>query len=279
MVFKYIHIYRLINNNYSLIQNIDKGKGYYINKLSNNRFIIVCYREAQIYSLNKNKLYSIYLNIDNLIDIENIYEINEKELIITTIENEHWTWGVGEVNKLLIQKIEIDQNSIDNNKIKKHKFIVFFKLPDEYLIKNIFKLDDDSPYYFSNYVILKNKYYLIIIDSYLFIYNILTDTFIKEYGNENEWYGKNIIEWNCKDNDEFLVINDKSITLFKLDEIESKNNLSIELKIIANITIDYCNTKFKKIGQQNKFCTLGNSETNFFSYLERYKDKNFILIY
>ena len=128
MVFKYIHIYRSINNNYSLIQNIDKGKGYYINKLSNNRFIIVCYREAQIYSLNKNKLYSIYLNIDNLIDIENIYEINEKELIITTIENEHWTCGVGEVNKLLIQKIEIDQNAIDNNKIKKtlNKFIVFF---------------------------------------------------------------------------------------------------------------------------------------------------------
>ena len=188
--------------------------------------------------------------------------------------------GVGEVNKLLIQKIEIDQNAIDNNKIKKtlNKFIVFFKLPDKYLIKNIFKLDDDSPHYFSNYVILKNKYYLIIIDSYLFIYNILTDTFIKEYGNENEWYGKNIIEWNCKDNDEFLVINDKSITLFKLDEIESKNNLSIELKIIANITIDYCNTKFKKIGHQNKFCTLGNSETNFF-YLGGNKDKDFILIY
>ena len=95
MVFKYIHIYRSINNNYSLIQNIDKGKGYYINKLSNNRFIIVCYREAQIYSLNKNKLYSIYLNIDNLIDIENIYEINEKELIITTIENEHWIAELG----------------------------------------------------------------------------------------------------------------------------------------------------------------------------------------
>ena len=67
--------------------------------------------------------------------------------------------------------------------------------------------------------------------------------------------------------------------MFKLDEIESKNNLSIELKIIANITIDYCNTKFKKIWQQNKFYTLGNSETNFFSYLERNKDKNFILIY
>ena len=66
--------------------------------------------------------------------------------------------------------------------------------------------------------------------------------------------------------------------MFKLDEIESKNNLSIELKIIANITIDYCNTKFKKIGQQNKFYTLGNSETNFF-YLGGNKDKDFILIY
>ena len=248
--------------------------------MSNNRFTIVCHNKAHFYSLNKNKLYSIYLKIDSLTDIENIYEINEKELIITRIKNFFYYRGVGKVDELLIQKIEIDRNAIDNNKKKEtlNEFIVLDELPDKYLIKNIFKLDDLRPHYFSNYVILKNKYYLMIIDSYLFIYNILTDTFIKEYGNENEWYGKNIIEWNCKDNDEFLVINDKSITLFKLDEIESKNNLSIELKIIANITIDYCNTKFKKIGQQNKFYTLGNSETNFF-YLGGNKDKDFILIY
>jgi hypothetical protein len=98
----------------------------------------------------------------------------------------------------------------------------------------------------------------------------VTDNFIEKYENKNR---SNIIEWNCKDNNEIILINDKCITLFKLDEIELKNNLSVKLKTIALIKINYSNTMFKKIGQQNKFYT----EEKFYFWKE--KDKNFILIY
>ena len=114
-----------------------------------------------------------------------------------------------------------------------------------------------------------------IIDSYLFIYNLLTNTFIEEYGNKNGFKGNNIIEWNCKDNNEFLLIKENSITLFKLNEIDLNNNSSIELNIIAYIKINCSYTNFKKIGNQNKFYT-SNIEKRF---TEDNKNNDFILIY
>lgn len=171
-----------------------------------------------------------------------------------------WTCGVGEVDNLYIQKLTI-------SKPFKKSFL-----------KNIIKIDDFKGHYFSDYVILNNKYYLMIIDSYFFIYNLLTNTFTKECGNKSEIEGNNIIEWNCKDNNEFLLIKDHSITLFKLNEIDLNNNSSIELNIIACIKINCSYINFKKIGNQNKFYTI-NIEKKFFSFNEDDKDNRFILIY
>lgn len=257
-----ILIYRLINNNYTFIQNIEikENYSYQIQKLSNNQFIVIFRFKIEIYSLKENKLYSFDLDCRNLSSIKNIYEINEREIIITRKEREMWTCGVGEVDNLYIQKLTISKSF------------------DKSFLKDIFKIDDFKGHYFSDYVILKNKYYLMIIDSYFFIYNFLTNTFIKECGNKSEIGGNNIIEWNCKDNNEFLLIKDHSITLFKLNEIDLNNNSSIELNIIACIKINCPYTNFKKIGNQNKFYTI-NIEKKFFSFNEDDKDNRFILIY
>lgn len=104
-------IYRLINNNYTFIQNIEIKENYsnQIQKLSNNRFIVIFSFSIEIYSLKKNKLYSFDLDCGDLSSIKNIHEINEKEIIITRKEKEMWTCGVGEVDNLYIQKLTISK--------------------------------------------------------------------------------------------------------------------------------------------------------------------------
>ena len=101
-------VYRLINNNYNLIQTINEltGKDHYgfiqvayvtsdpdypfylqyIKKLENNRFMSVSNYEIKLYSLNKNNCYEIILFYDDDSKYKDIYEIDgENYLIIDSI--------------------------------------------------------------------------------------------------------------------------------------------------------------------------------------------------
>ena len=113
---------------------------------------------------------------------------------------------------------------------------------------------------FSDYVVLQNKYFVIMIDSKILIYNLLNGLLVKKYlildCTEKLMLackGNNIIKWNCENDNEFLLVEKGDITLFELIEIsKEEEKISVDLKIkgyIYNPDIQ----NLVKINNENKF--------------------------
>lgn len=120
----------------------------------------------------------------------------------------------------------------------------------------------------SDYVVLKNKYFLIMIDNNILIFDILKGIKLKEYtilmeGDKN-LYINNIIKiqkWNSINDNEFIMIEYGNIFLFELNENSQKE---INLKIISY-------SYFPDIDDLTK---MNEEENRFYSY-----KKYHILIY
>lgn len=91
---------------------------------------------------------------------------------------------------------------------------------------------EDGYYYFnySDYVVLKNKYFIIMINYHILIINLLTGKELIRYSikNLNEDKNRTIGKWSCDNDNEFYITMKDYITLFKLDDFKE-----INLKIIA----------------------------------------------
>jgi hypothetical protein len=141
-------VYRLINNNYNLIQTINEltRKNHYgfqvvayvttdpdypfnleyIKKLENNRFMSVSNYEIKLYSLNKNNCYEIILFYDDGSTYKDIYEIDgENYLIIDkNIRSVHRVYNCNKPEEhytkttIVIKKL----NLIKLKKMKKKKY-------------------------------------------------------------------------------------------------------------------------------------------------------------
>ena len=118
-----------------------------------------------------------------------------------------------------------------------------------------YKLDIYN-YKISDFIFLKNKYFVISVDNRLFIFNLLNFELLKIYIIETPFYTGNyeIKKWNNENHNEFLLIIEGNITLFELNENNINEQITIVLNIVAFINFPY---KYpfllNKFDEENRF--------------------------
>ena len=254
-----------------------------IKKLPKNKFMTISNYGFKIYSLNENNQYSLILVDAHDKGITQIYEINENNFFFC-IDNyihaamrnpyNHNYLELEKVKLVIIKTNEINRKlnaikkginddnfredkkrKLDENEIKKIfeslKFTHFKRKIFGYGEKKIFKK-------FSDLVILKNKYFIIMVDFNILIFDILKGKKLKEYGvleeEENILYKFEDIKIKIKksnniNDNEFIMIGKEKIFLFKLNENSLKD---IELNIIAYSYFPEIN-ELIKINEENRF--------------------------
>ena len=88
---------------------------------------------------------------------------------------------------------------------------------------------------FNGYVIIKNKFFIIMIDNYIDIFDLFNGNNLKTYeilidGEDNLYKAEmKIKKWNNNEDNEFFLFENGNIVLFELKEEQTKE---IKLKII-----------------------------------------------
>ena len=283
-------VYRLINNNYNLIQTINelKGKDHdpnciimayvttvddpfylkYIKKLENNRFMSVSNYEIKLYSLNKNNCYEIILFYDDNSNYKDIYEIDsENYLIIDSIKRtyhkvyncdkpeEYYTEKKIVIKKIKLNKIKKDEKEKILEEFKENvtfkNLISSLKLISSVVCRTIFEKEE-----LSNFIILKNKYLLIqsVYDFYIInLSNLkqLAKYSILVYGEKKIHSLENMSIQKWKCmNDNEFILNIKGN--ITLFRLEKENEKIINLNIIAFSYFPKLGTLYR-INEENKF--------------------------
>jgi len=233
-----LHIYRLKNedNKYYFYQEIKINEKKTIKKLSGNRFLSISYKEVEIYSLNNNNQYSC-IKIFPISNVFQCYEINENQFIFLTNNT----------------KINYNKNNTNENK-EKFSFKIF------YCNKLLYEYDIKSNENFSDFIVLKNKYVIFMIENNLLVIDILKNNLIKKYtilylNNDNkltELKNNKIIKWNNINDNEFVLIINGNITLFKLND---KSGINLEI-IAYSYFKDISNNIIKFDEKNNRFCDI-----------------------
>jgi len=274
-----IHIYRLKDNKYNLIQKIKEDvTGYspqyagcinipkdyqvkYLKEISGNRFIYISSYGFKIYCLNNKNEYSFVLLEEHLENIKIIQEINENKFIFCT--EVVYQFGaeffievieLNEITKLDIHnkiwKIEQEKsfgNNFDKeNSLKKDKELLeSLKLTCK--IKEIIKYNRREYYCFSNFIIIKKKYFTIMINNHILIFDLKEVNLLKRYEIININRHIQIEKWNNEEDNEFFMIINGNLILFELNE---DNNENIDLKVISQL---YCPNfdNIKKLNEKN----------------------------
>lgn len=276
-----IHIYRLKDNKYNLIQKIKEDvTGYspqyagcinipkdyqvkYLKEISGNRFIYISSYGFKIYCLNNKNEYSFVLLEEHLENIKIIQEINENKFIFCTevvyqcgTEFFIEVIELNEITKLDIHnkiwKIEQEKsfgNNFDKeNSLKKDKELLeSLKLTCK--IKEIIKYNRREYYCFSNFIIIKKKYFTIMINNHILIFDLKEVNLLKRYEIINININRHIqIEkWHNEEDNEFFMLIKGNLILFELNK---DNNENIDLKVISQL---YCPNfdNIKKLNEKN----------------------------
>ena len=286
-----VYIYRLNDKNYFLFQTIKEDKKGYklkftytgisayskeykvemIKGISGNRFITISNYGFKIYSLNDNNKYSLILFEDHLEGIKYIYEIDYNNLIFCTENHVPEYMDERSYNLLLIEKIklisitkeQIDErlkqkniginNEAEYNRLKKNIESLQFSYNTKvlYKVKVLYNLYCGLENTLSEYIILKNKYLIIIVDSDIFIFDIIKEIRYKvlKEGIKNLYIDKYIKKYN---DNEFIIIKNKKISLFQFNEIIQNEKTEIELKIIAYSTFPNNMKNLININEENR---------------------------
>ena len=289
----YLFIYRLKNENYILLQKIKEDKiGYKtqesysgcfaykksfqlneIKKLKDNKIMTISNYGIRIYALNENKEYSLILMDVHSRGLQQIYEIDENNLIFCTLIHIGASLGGPDHDYLMIEKVKLKNITKGDkaNKIKKldkdeesKKVISSLKLIS--YCKEILNYSTyGGSHYLSNFIILKQKYFIIMIDYNLLVFDLSTGEQMVRYkivekGEKNLYYDRiiEICKWNNINDNEFFINIKGNITLFELDD-----NRGINLKIIAYSYFPNLKNLIK-MEDQNRFYS---------------KEKNHIIIY
>ena len=288
----------------------------FIKEISGNRFICASNYGFKIYSLNDKNLYSIILLNKHYENIEMIHEISENKFIFFTKLYCGDSLDGLERNILLIDLITLkgitkdvinrklqelteydvynydedgdyfrfnkkrDEKATDMKEIK--KLIESLKLTSK--CKKIFEYNTYGEFHnFHGYVILKNKFFIIMIDNYIKIFDLFNGNNLKTYeiiidGEDNLYKAKmEIKKWNNNEDNEFFLFENGNIVLFELKEERTKE---IKLKIInqsffPGITnIEKLSKKNNKFYIKSKLDDIG--KINFFGneQMNNIKNKN-----
>lgn len=246
----------------------------FIKKLSENRFMSVSSYGFEIYSKDENKGYSPILTyicdeVNQRKALLNVYAVNEKEFIL--INRRKYKAFIKEENfityydELVIEKLELKINDTDKNELNKNIVInedigIFSKIG--MLVKEFFQPKNyekkelinyiNFDYFLSDFLILLNKYFCIMVDDNLLILNIENPEIkMKRYYIQSG----NIVKWNSGNDNKFLLIDLGNVVLFELNEYNNNSNkICVDLKITGYINIPYL-TKLKliKINEKNRY--------------------------
>ena len=259
---------RLKNKKASIIQSIrsdfHKYKIISISPLSEKRFLVYLDNGINIFCLHQkyNIYYSeIFISKYDNPDIKRIYEANNIIIICSSI---------GKVGNDYIRpptyKIRTSIQNLDSN-----KKILFLKC--EMIICNEEKSGQKENSYkisyninFSNGIILKNKYFIFMLDNNLLVLSLLTFEIIKNYSLVFYYDDDFLIytdfqieKWDEINDNEFILNVNGNITLFELIE----DNLEIGLKILAYYyfpNIDY----IQKVDDNNNYCRIFDKKIEFY---------------
>ena len=265
-------IYRLKGNKYCLLQTIVEGMtGYrlqnsysgcmsypkkyavnFIKEISGNRFICVTNYGFKIYSLNNKNEYSLSLLTTHVEGIDIIHEVNENTFIFCTIVHCGASLGgpahdilkieIIKLNKITnydcyIQnvKMEMNRNHVNSDDIENIiKEIKPLNLSLSCSCQEIYKYRTYYGY-FSDSIIIKNKYFIIMMDKNMLIFDLENGKQLIKYEitlSSSSFYRINLKKWNTIEDNQFFIHNSGNIILFELNDDE-KENVKLEIKVVS----------------------------------------------
>ena len=277
---------------------------YYIKAISKNRFFCVSNYGFKLYALNEKNEYELVL-LESYEKIDFIYEIDTYKFIFGL--NLRKVKGYGFCGNaytcyynLFLNKIELKNINKKENKslqeksndYKKNKnngknsdnlYILKMreKLKFSFISQTMFEFSHSSPLvdnvriYFSDFVTLKNKFFIIMVKKTIFIFNMENGKKIKKFEIIVDYNFKmDIKKWDCRENDEFILIVGNNVILFKLNE-ENSSKISLNILNYAyfpELCIKYNEDNIiikglKKIHtQKNRFYSYTDKSNNIFIY-------------
>ena len=311
-----ILIYRLKNDKYELIQEINESqKGYssqfvqygfcsrsiskkeyqveYIKKISGNRFICVNNYGFKIYASNEKQEYNLISLNEYLQGIKIIHEISPNKFIFGT-EKRSSNHYISYYNNILFQEVslreitkeEIDAkiNELDESDREYYGFFYFSKSNTESKCseeskkileslkfscdyKTIFQYKNGEYSYINDYEIYKNRYMILLLDSTIFILDLLNKEILKKFeiritSNDIFLNRFNIVfkKWNNANDNNYILFIHGNIYLFEIN-IDSKG---IELKILSHSYFpDFANIReVEKLNEKENRFFIPNREDN-----------------
>ena len=262
---------------------------HYIKAISGNRFFCASNYGLKIYALNEKNEYELVL-LEPYDKIDFIYEIDKNKFIFgLNLRSVHGYGFCGnsytchynlKLNKIELKNIDKTENKFiqenysdykepkDNEKNNDNLDIlkVREKLKFSFVSQEMFKFNHstrlvyDHPIYFSDFVTLKNKYFIIMLLNNILVFNMENGKIIKKFEIivGNKYLKMDIKKWDCTENDEFILIARNNIILFKLNE---ENSSKVSLNILNYVFFpelifkeDFIIKHLKKINsQKNKF--------------------------
>ena len=267
------------NSAYKIEYKIDDLKA-----ISRNRFICISNYGLKIYSLNENNEYSLVLLQEHLNDVKIIHEINNNKFIFCTKKNLNDTYRKND--KIIIEIVELKE--ITKQELKDKLIELNNYGYQSCSFNEIIKLEKrHKRFHLSNYIIIKKKYFMVLIDNSIFIIDLFNGNLIKKYeilinlifnGNDSLFIYKlmGIQKWNNPEDNEFIIFIEKNIILFELNEDE---NGVINLKILNySYFPNIDNGTFEKMSEKtNKFYSQEHPRPYF--YNKSKNNENSISIY
>ena len=236
-----------------------------------------------MYALNEKKEYELIL-VEPYEKIDFIYEIDENNFIFGL--NLRSVKGYGDcgnaytcyydlfLNKIKLKNIDKKENKSNNNNLDNLKLKE--KLKFSFISQTMFQAKFSSPLvedikvYFSDFVILKNKFFIIMIKYSIFIFNMETGKEIKRFKikvDNYRYFKIDIKKWDAPENDEFILLVNNNIILFKLNE-ENSSKISLNILNYGYFPqLFYLDTNLKKINnQKNRFYSYNQESNNILLY-------------
>ena len=238
---------------------------YYIIPISKNRFFCISNYGFKIYALNEKNEYELIL----LEPYEKI-DFNAYTCYYNLLLNKIELKNIDKTEKSnKYKESEDNKNNNDNLGILK----VREKLKYSFVSQEIFKYNHSSPLvsehriFFSDFVVLKNKFFIIMVGNNIFIFNIENGKKLKRFEiiSGHRFSGMDIKKWDCKENDEFVLIVGDYVILFKLiEDNSSKISLNILNYFLKN---GLSRGGLKKLkGKKNRFYSYDESSNDIFIY-------------
>ena len=295
---------RYIHRDTNFDDDEDEGKdepieynSYYIKCISGNRFFSVSNYGFKMYALNEKKEYELVL-LKTFEKISFIEEINKNKFIfglnLRTVHGYGFCGNAYTVyNDLLLYKVDLieydkrNEKKIDNDINLELKEKLKFSIIHQKIYESNFSspLVYEETVNFSDYVVLKNKFFIIMVKKTLLIFNLEKENFLKKYeikADNNKYFKVDIKNWNSVGNDEFIMTINNNVILFRLYE---ENSSEINLNILGygyfpKLCFEYYN-KNKEYNYYEKIIEkdlkkINDQKTMFYSYND---DNNTINIY